>query len=405
MMNDEQLLIQLRDCFTGGYTLPQFCIDNKIRKPLFVAEKKFWAFMWEIYVQFRYDKQLPAQFALIDAPTTEIKFSVHYIIGELICLNISMINPKFFDAVICLTARRIFDNRAIYLDALADYFINKTYIETPLLDFLQRHPQVKLFTTKLPNDIKRYEGGKEFGKTLTETNALAKQIMNSTGNKIPTPLDKFGYTNQEVLEMIYPSKGTKTNFDGTTIIEDNAHPLIQFKNGKRVTAYQLAHFKNRIYFVGPCHYLGSYAPFNKTIESYLQKLLNEKNLPYCVENVSQFCYGRTQDIFYNLNKLTPAPDDIIFVVVENQRATDYNIPFCDVADAFDAPHDYRELFFDNVHANELGYKILAEKYFAFLTAHDFFRNVEFKYATPPPNASVRYPATVRGWQCEYQRGT
>lgn len=53
MMNDEQLLIQLRDCFTSGYTLPQFCRDNNFRKPLFVAEKKFWAFMWEIYVQFR----------------------------------------------------------------------------------------------------------------------------------------------------------------------------------------------------------------------------------------------------------------------------------------------------------------------------------------------------------------
>ena len=41
---DEQFLIQLRDCFTGGYTFPQFCIDNDIKKPLFVAEGKFWQF-------------------------------------------------------------------------------------------------------------------------------------------------------------------------------------------------------------------------------------------------------------------------------------------------------------------------------------------------------------------------
>ncbi len=32
-MNDEQLLIQLRDCFTAGYTLPQFCIDNGLNFP------------------------------------------------------------------------------------------------------------------------------------------------------------------------------------------------------------------------------------------------------------------------------------------------------------------------------------------------------------------------------------
>ena len=66
-MNDEIFLIQLRDCFTGGYTLPQFCIDNGIKKPLFVAEKKFWQFVWEIYVQFHYDKRLTAQFSFIDA--------------------------------------------------------------------------------------------------------------------------------------------------------------------------------------------------------------------------------------------------------------------------------------------------------------------------------------------------
>ena len=45
-MNDERLLIQLRDCFTGGYTLPQFCIDNKIKRPLFFAEGKIWQFLW-----------------------------------------------------------------------------------------------------------------------------------------------------------------------------------------------------------------------------------------------------------------------------------------------------------------------------------------------------------------------
>ena len=36
-MNEDILIIQLRDCFTAGYTFPQFCIDNNIKKPLFIA--------------------------------------------------------------------------------------------------------------------------------------------------------------------------------------------------------------------------------------------------------------------------------------------------------------------------------------------------------------------------------
>ena len=57
MEKDELCVIKLRDCFTAGYTLPQFCIDNEIKKPLFVSEEKFLQFVWEIYVQFRYDKR------------------------------------------------------------------------------------------------------------------------------------------------------------------------------------------------------------------------------------------------------------------------------------------------------------------------------------------------------------
>ena len=44
----EQLVIQLQDCFTAGYTLPQFCIDNGIKKPLIVGVNESQInFMWE----------------------------------------------------------------------------------------------------------------------------------------------------------------------------------------------------------------------------------------------------------------------------------------------------------------------------------------------------------------------
>lgn len=191
-MNDEKFLIQLRDCFAGGYTLPQFCIDNKIRKPLFVAEKKILLFVWEIYVQFRYDKRLTAQFAFLDAPPDEIDFSACGIIAPLKTIYFSEVKPGDCDAVICLTTRKIFGNKAIYLDALINYFIRRTYVEIPLLNFLQRHPQVKLFLTKLPNDLNRYKGGTEFRETLNSVADIEKNIITSAVESIATPLDKLG---------------------------------------------------------------------------------------------------------------------------------------------------------------------------------------------------------------------
>ena len=44
---DDELFIKLRDCFTAGYTLPQYCLDNDIKRPLIVAEEKHELFVWE----------------------------------------------------------------------------------------------------------------------------------------------------------------------------------------------------------------------------------------------------------------------------------------------------------------------------------------------------------------------
>lgn len=83
---------------------------------------------------------------------------------------------------------------------------------------------------------------------------------------VKTPLDKFGYTNAEVLELM-KAPPIKTNPDGSTTQGDNDHPLMRIKDGKRATAYQPEKFLNRIYFVGSCHDFGINAPFDKTIES------------------------------------------------------------------------------------------------------------------------------------------
>jgi len=404
---DERFLIQLRDCFTGGYTLPQFCIDNGIKKPLFVAEGKSWQFVWEIYVQFRYDKRMTAQLSFLDVAPGEINFSTYSIIGAMQFKHISQVNPAEVDAVICLTAKKIFSGgKVIYLDALTDYFIRKTYAEIPLLNFLQRHPQVKLFLTNFPS-LNRYKDGAQFGRQLKGFGEIMDAIRADKSGNVKTPLDKFGYTNQEVLEIMEAPK-TKTNPDGSTVMEDTDEiSLRRIRNGKRVTAYQPERFKNKIYFFGSCHHYGINASFDKTIASYLQLMLNEHNLPYRVENESQRYFNRYQDIFYNLNKLTPSPGDIIFMWIADLRAN--NLPFVDVSNVFDPPHDYKDFFVDGGHVNELGYKILAEKYFDFLTTNNFFHDVCINYSAPPQyitdtvyrrnsRRAARQSSSTRSWR-------
>ncbi|MBR6887038.1 MAG: hypothetical protein IKN16_01155 [Selenomonadaceae bacterium] len=395
MEKDEKHLIKLRDCFTAGYTFPQYCIDNGIKKPLFVTEGKFLTFAWEVYVQFCYDKRMMAKFSVLDLPTDKINLTARAVTTALSYKNFSEINPEEFDAIILLTLHSVkVTNKLIPLDKLLKGFVSKAYAEIPILNFLQRHPGVKVFCTILPNRLSYYKDGVEFAQSLTPRHVVEKSIRESGGVAVPTPLDRFGYTNEEVVEMSKLKRRVKVNLDGTTSVEDNNHPLIRIVNGKRLTAYQPENYRNKIYFLGPCHYIGTYAPYDKTIESYLQKMLNEHNFPYRVENEGQHYWGRYQDVFYNMEKLNPVPGDIIFIYINNLISP--NLPALNLRDAFDPPLNYKEFFYDNGHFNELGYKVLAERFFNILTENNFFRDVEFNYHMPPPHVSqIRYTATIR----------
>lgn len=381
-MNEERLLAQLRDCFQGGYTLPQFCIDNGIQRPLIVAEKNFLPFMWELYVQFRYDKRLEAQFSLLDSPSTVVDYSVHTTVAPLRTLNYSKDLVSRYDKSIVLNTElnRLKQENTIYLDDLVNDFIRRTYCEIPLLQFLQRYPKVKLIVTNFPY-FKANSDMTEFNEQLVNLKDIKELLLTDNDDAAKKPFEKFGYTSQEIMELTeVPS--VKTNPDGSTaLIAMPENNLRRIQNGKRITAYQPEQFTNTIYFVGSCHHYGINAPYYKTIESNLQWMLNQRKLPYRVENESQFFFNRYQDLFYNLNNLEPVPGDIIFVWVDNMSTS--ILPFIDLRNVFAELEDYRELMAIKYHVNELGYKLLARKYLDYLLENNFFRDVELNYPEPP----------------------
>lgn len=189
MENDELCIIRLRDCFTAGYTLPQYCIDNEFKRPLFVAAQKNWQLVWEIYVQFAYDKRLAPKFSFYDSPQNfGLNYSVECILGPLQIKSLSESVVRDCDAIICLTTTKIFSSNAvIYLDALTHHFIRKAYCEIPLLHFLQRNPNVHLIVTNFPR-IDRPVTERE--KQLCSTSI--QQIharLSSAGETIATPYE------------------------------------------------------------------------------------------------------------------------------------------------------------------------------------------------------------------------
>ncbi|MBR6014309.1 MAG: hypothetical protein IK062_11115 [Selenomonadaceae bacterium] len=394
-MNDEKIFGYIRDCFTAGYTLPQFCIDNNLKKVLFVAEDFSKSEMlWEIYVQFCFEKRFKFQtdFGMVLGDKAEkIHRNPGTIFDELTVNPIANYNPQDYDRIFFLTTKRLNVNsdKIIYLEELVNKFILAAYVEIPFLTFLKSRPKVRLFLMNFPIMIENQHITENEKQILQENIPLAtyaERLRNDTDGTVKTPYDFLGYTKQELIDLLTLT-GSKTNSDGSTTLIDNDNPLIHVENGQRFVPNQPKIFKNKIYFLGGCSHLGVGAPYDKTIPSYIQKLINEKNLPYRVENISQFFTYRYQDIFYNLQKLQLKDGDMVFVFFDNM--TSDKIPKFDLSGIFERPHNYGEVYVNTSHVNELGYKAMAEQMFAVLHSNNFFENVKFEYPDPPP-APHRY---------------
>ena len=381
---DTDLFTKLRDCFYGGYFLPQFCVDSNVSSPIIVS--LYPEFLWEAYVQFRYDKRVNADFCLIQSKDISICFSPNCVLGAIPLKEFNLEELRSHDMVIMLTVARIeeSDVKTIYMDQLLNMFISHVYAEMPLHYYIKKHKGVKLIVTHHPL-MKNNQFTTDYERFILsngDIHSLREKLKSNKSSVIPNQYDIFGYSNEEIINLLELA-GARTNPDGSTILVDDNNPLVNIKNGRRMTAYQPKDYDNTIYLMGTCTYFGIGAPFDKTIESYLQKHLNEGNFKYKVENVSQFFAGRYQDIFYNLNSLPTHEGDIIFMFIQYLRPA--NIPFLDISNVFDRPHNYGEVFADSNHLNENGYKVLADIFYDILIKYKFFENYDVNFPDFEPS--------------------
>ena len=144
--NEEKYFAQLRDCFNAGYQFPQFCIDNNIKKPLFVGvDESQKTFLWELHAQFKYDRRINATFALMTGELLNFRATFpNILIPAMYAKNFSEMNLTNFDKVIILKDGVSSDKKNIYLKQLNDYFFKRVHLEIPLLDFAQKNPGVKV---------------------------------------------------------------------------------------------------------------------------------------------------------------------------------------------------------------------------------------------------------------------
>lgn len=377
MTSDQLKCIQLRDCFYAGYSMPQYCVDAGIKNPIIVSYDP--EFLWELYVQFRYDKRMFPKFCLLKGKPVVVSHGGAGTIGEYRFDVMDFSETDKYDKIILLTTIRfpqLSDEKTIYFDALLRTIRSFVYYERPIYNYINQHPHIKVLVSNA-NIIRDKENVSEYEKKVLSKpiHALRIELAERGDRIIKTRYDRFGYSNDEIYNILN-LPNSKINPDGTTQMLDNNHPMVMIQNGKRKTAYQPDIYEHTIYFVGSCTYGGIGASYDRTIESYLQKKINENGYKYRVENYFQLYNRRYQDIFYNLNTLPVKDGDIIFVYLN--EVSPKLVPFLDIGKLFEHPHKYGEVFVDQYHINESGYQIVAEKFYDFLVQNNFFKDYEYK---------------------------
>lgn len=381
--NDKKWLMKLRDCFYAGYSMPQYCRDRGYRQPLFAAYDV--DFLWELYVQFSYDKRMSAEFRVFGEKTSVEYYRPLGFVSTLELAHQTQEPSEAFDAfdIIIVLAKDHYDylfppKKTVYITDLLDDIRTYVYSERPLLDYMRRHPGVRVVGMSKPL-LNKTEPMSEDEKIIVKRDAadVLDRLKSGDEEEEYLPFEKLGYTREETIRLLTPPKVILQK-DGSTRLADMTDPLVAVYNGYRKTAHQDDQlFEHSLWCVGGCVFYGYCAPYDKTFESYLQIKFNENEIRRRVVNASQFYWTRYQDLYYNLEKLPAEPGDIVLVWIDEKISNGIgsgNLPVFRAADLFDRPHNYGEVFADDNHICERGYEVLANKLYEWLQNNNYFED-------------------------------
>jgi len=197
-----------------------------------------------------------------------------------------------------------------------------------------------------------------------------------------------GYTVDEANEIFsYASYNmNRININGVTFTSDTVSKFFNVVNHIRLTTDIPNIYKKSIYFFGNCIALGAYAEDKYTIESNLQRKLN-KTYPstYRVVNCANWS---TEEVMcrHILHNIYNFNHDLIIIIsnrdkdingfnnaLELFKNKDFFI-YSDISNIFQRPHNYGEIFFDTLHMQHGGYKIIADVIFDIIENYIYKKN-------------------------------
>lgn len=274
------------------------------------------------------------------------------------------------------------------------YFYNQypslISIEDIVFKLLLKRLKNKFFDNKINLVVYDMPGKANFELTSEELNAIAYKT------------DIIGaFRNQSYIEKIFDNPDER---DAILSVGENAYNIslinnqgrfrkvtgsksihYTIRNDRRLTCWNNETFINEVHFFGPCITFGLFSTDRFTIESILQKKMNDNGLRYNINNYGVPDGGDLiNDILYMLSTQMRENDYVIWINRFNdnlkQILASHNIRVIDLSQAFYGQHNF--FVNDTIHTTEKGNKIIAEYIFKNIN----FNKSDINYKTVAPTS-------------------
>ncbi len=170
-------------------------------------------------------------------------------------------------------------------------------------------------------------------------------------------------------------------------LKDMQSRYINVRFGERVTVDQPAEYERTIYFFGPCLVIGNYVADEYTIESRLQKMLNERGIPVRVVNCG--CWGGNVANVSRISSTAFKKGDIMVALMEDldQSAGPFKtVDLWEVAEENEIPTEW---MLDNLyHVNHHVTEIYAEAIFRKLLAEGMLEGCKAESQALVPSRDI-----------------
>ncbi|MBQ8170530.1 MAG: polysaccharide pyruvyl transferase family protein [Oscillospiraceae bacterium] len=281
-----------------------------------------------------------------------------------------------------------FKERSLKISDLNYYSILKHSILDMALEYQKSHPKMKVVVLNMTR-VFELDNISEIERSIKTGQVDRAKILNAV-------FYDRGF-DKAYVDAVTPVQTIVEKY-GIAFVADEERGIRRCSNGYRTTLHTPENFENTIYFFGNSVCFGVGTDDEYTIETVLQKSINEYyngDSPYSVLNCANGGGLNTVAQAKYFNYHAPVDGDIVVFCMgfgtHLEEMYKDKLLWVNTRDVLNRPHDLGEIYYDNDHMNRFGYEACGKLLAKALKENNYLESRETLEAYPKERKRIELP--------------